>query len=60
MASDERGQRLLRAKDSASEIWFCDRGVLYTYSKDGIGVWDAVEDDIFWVRGIQEKVEGGD
>ena len=60
MVSDERGQRLLRAEDSESEICFCDRGVLYTDAEQGVGVGDAVEDDACWVRGIQEKIEGGD
>lgn len=60
MGSDKQGQRLLSAKDSASEIRFSDGGVLDGDAEDGVGVWDAVGDDICWVRGIEEKVEGGD
>ena len=45
MALDERGQSLLRAKNSAAEIRFLYSAVLDAYAEEGACIWDAVEDD---------------
>lgn len=54
IVTDEGGQRLLRAEDGAAHVGLLDVLVLDADAEDGVGVWDAVEDDV----GVEEEEEG--